>query len=81
MCIFCTNPGDDPYIQLWGTADAVVSLNVILSQKSAGGHLPYAYTEERKFMIKNDKNNSQLTIYQTETGETKIDVRFQNETV
>ena len=32
-------------------------------------------------MIKNDKNNSQLIIYQTETGETKIDVRFQDETV
>ena len=28
-----------------------------------------------------DKNKSQLIIYQTETGETKIDVRFQDETV
>ena len=28
-----------------------------------------------------DKNKSQLIIYQTESGETKIDVRFQNETV
>lgn len=28
-----------------------------------------------------EKNASQLIIYQTETGETKIDVRFQNETV
>ena len=28
-----------------------------------------------------DKNKSQLIIYQTETGETKLDVRFQNETV
>ena len=27
------------------------------------------------------KNNSQLIIYQTETGDTKIDVRFQDETV
>jgi hypothetical protein len=27
------------------------------------------------------KNNSQLVIYQTEAGETKIDVRFQDETV
>lgn len=26
-------------------------------------------------------NNSQLLIYQTESGETKIDVRFQDETV
>ena len=26
-------------------------------------------------------NNSQLIIYQTENGETKIDVRFENETV
>ncbi len=29
----------------------------------------------------NSKNKSQLIIYQTETGETKIDVRFQDETV
>ena len=28
-----------------------------------------------------NKNNSQLIIYQAETGETKIDVRFQDETV
>ena len=28
-----------------------------------------------------ENNNSQLIIYQTETGETKIDVRFQDETV
>ena len=28
-----------------------------------------------------DENKSQLIIYQTESGETKIDVRFQNETV
>ena len=28
-----------------------------------------------------DKNNSQLIIYQNETGETKIDVRFKDETV
>ena len=28
-----------------------------------------------------EKNQSQLIIYQTETGETKIDVRFQDETV
>ena len=28
-----------------------------------------------------EKNNSQLVIYQTEAGETKIDVRFQDETV
>lgn len=28
-----------------------------------------------------DKNQSQLIIYQTETGETRIDVRFQDETV
>ncbi|NOX18109.1 MAG: virulence RhuM family protein [Chlorobi bacterium] len=28
-----------------------------------------------------EKNNSQIIIYQTESGETKIDVRFQNETV
>lgn len=28
-----------------------------------------------------EQNNSQLVIYQTETGETKIDVRFQDETV
>ena len=27
------------------------------------------------------ENNSQIIIYQTESGETKIDVRFQNETV
>ncbi len=27
------------------------------------------------------QNNSQIIIYQTETGETKIDVRFQDETV
>ena len=26
-------------------------------------------------------NNSQLIIYQTESGETKLDVRFENETV
>ena len=28
-----------------------------------------------------DENKSQLIIYQTETGETKIDVRFRDETV
>ena len=28
-----------------------------------------------------EKNQSQLIIYQTGTGETKIDVRFQDETV
>ena len=28
-----------------------------------------------------NKNNSQIIIYQTESGETKIDVRFQDETV
>ena len=27
------------------------------------------------------ENNSQIIIYQTESGETKLDVRFQNETV
>ena len=27
------------------------------------------------------ENNSQLIIYQTESGETKLDVRFQDETV
>ncbi len=32
-------------------------------------------------MNKKEQNNSQLIIYQTETGETKIDVRFQDETV
>ncbi len=32
-------------------------------------------------MDKKESNNSQLIIYQTETGETKIDVRFQDETV
>ncbi len=32
-------------------------------------------------MANRDKNKSQLIIYQTETGETKIDVRFQDETV
>lgn len=32
-------------------------------------------------MQKKEQNNSQLIIYQTETGETKIDVRFQDETV
>ena len=32
-------------------------------------------------MANRAKNKSQLIIYQTETGETKIDVRFQNETV
>jgi hypothetical protein len=32
-------------------------------------------------MHKKEQNNSQLIIYQTETGETKIDVRFQDETV
>ena len=32
-------------------------------------------------MADRDKNKSQLIIYQTETGETKIDVRFQDETV
>ena len=32
-------------------------------------------------MSKKELNNSQLIIYQTETGETKIDVRFQDETV
>ena len=26
-------------------------------------------------------NNSQIIIYQTESGETKLDIRFQNETV
>ena len=31
--------------------------------------------------MKLDKNRSQLIIYKTETGETKIDVRFQDETV
>jgi len=30
---------------------------------------------------KKEQNNSQLVIYQTETGETKIDVRFKDETV
>ena len=28
-----------------------------------------------------EENNSQIVIYQTESGETKLDVRFQNETV
>ncbi len=28
-----------------------------------------------------EENNSQIIIYQTENGETKIDVRFQDETV
>ncbi len=28
-----------------------------------------------------EENNSQILIYQNENGETKIDVRFQNETV
>ncbi|MBU4306061.1 MAG: virulence RhuM family protein [Candidatus Omnitrophica bacterium] len=32
-------------------------------------------------MHKKEPNNSQLIIYQTETGKTKIDVRFQDETV
>ncbi|MEW6087711.1 MAG: virulence RhuM family protein [bacterium] len=32
-------------------------------------------------MLKKEQNKSQLIIYQTETGETKIDVRFQDETV
>lgn len=32
-------------------------------------------------MDKKEQNKSQLVIYQTETGETKIDVRFQDETV
>jgi len=27
------------------------------------------------------ENNSQIIIYQTESGETKLDVRFQDETV
>jgi hypothetical protein len=27
------------------------------------------------------ENNSQIIIYQTESGETKLDVRFENETV
>ena len=31
--------------------------------------------------MNSDKNKSQLIIYQTEAGETKIDVRFQDETV
>ena len=32
-------------------------------------------------MANRDRNKSQLIIYQTEAGETKIDVRFQDETV
>lgn len=28
-----------------------------------------------------EENNSQIIIYQTEDGETKLDVRFQEETV
>ena len=34
-----------------------------------------------QFMVNRDQNKSQLIIYQTEAGETKIDVRFQDETV
>ena len=52
--------------------------------------MPYAKTFNREDpvgdlkrsdMDRKEQNNSQLVIYQTETGETKIDVRFQNETV
>ena len=39
--------------------------------------LPYAQNEK----IIMTKNNSQLIIYQTESGETKIDVRLEDETV
>lgn len=35
----------------------------------------------KQTMNTNEPNNSQLIIYQTESGETKIDVRFQDETV
>jgi len=33
------------------------------------------------YLVKNSQPKSQIIIYKSETGETKIDVRFENETV
>jgi hypothetical protein len=41
----------------------------------------YLFINTQTVFLKMEENKSQLIIYQTENGETKLDVRFQDETV